>query len=156
MAREFTVQDVPSQPALAVRVTCPRSEIGQQLHVILPRVAQSAGRRGAGPAGAPFARYVGHEAGNVEMEAGFPTTSPQQADGDIHPITLGGCKAARLTYMGHYDGLSAFWDQVMGDLPAAGWSVAGPPWEVYVTDPGAEPDPGKWITEIYVPVRKAQ
>ena len=28
----------------------------------------------------------------------------------------------------------------------------GPSWEVYVTDPGAEPDTSKWQTDIYFPV----
>jgi effector-binding domain-containing protein len=30
--------------------------------------------------------------------------------------------------------------------------VAGSPWEVYATDPGAEPDVSKWVTEVYYPL----
>ena len=33
-----------------------------------------------------------------------------------------------------------------------GLEPAGVPWEVYVTDPGAEPDPSKWRTDLYFPV----
>ena len=29
----------------------------------------------------------------------------------------------------------------------------GPPYEVYITDPGQEPDPTKWITELYWPIK---
>jgi AraC family transcriptional regulator len=34
-----------------------------------------------------------------------------------------------------------------------GLSVAGPPWETYLTDPGDHPDPATWETEIVQPVR---
>jgi hypothetical protein len=30
---------------------------------------------------------------------------------------------------------------------------AGPPWESYVTDPGQEPDPQKWRTQVFLPLQ---
>jgi len=33
-----------------------------------------------------------------------------------------------------------------------GLTQTGGPWEVYATDPGAEPDTSKWLTEIWFPV----
>jgi AraC family transcriptional regulator len=38
-------------------------------------------------------------------------------------------------------------------MKSQGLEPAGAPWEVYVTDPGAEPDPSKWRTDIFFPVR---
>ena len=38
-------------------------------------------------------------------------------------------------------------------MESEGLEGAGAPWEVYVTDPGAEPDQSKWRTEIFFPVR---
>ncbi len=35
-------------------------------------------------------------------------------------------------------------------LPENGLQSSGPAWEVYVTDPGDEPDPGKWRTEVVI------
>lgn len=35
----------------------------------------------------------------------------------------------------------------------AALEAAGAPWEVYVTDPGAEPDQSKWRTDIFFPLR---
>jgi len=36
----------------------------------------------------------------------------------------------------------------------AGDRAAGPFWESYVTNPREEPDSSKWITEIFLPLRK--
>ena len=41
------------------------------------------------------------------------------------------------------------------ELTADGHAVAGPPWEVYVTDPGEVPDPAAWRTEVVHPIREA-
>ena len=38
-------------------------------------------------------------------------------------------------------------------IRAENLSVAGPPWETYLTDPGDHPDPETWETEIVHPVR---
>jgi hypothetical protein len=31
-------------------------------------------------------------------------------------------------------------------------TIAGPPWETYLTDPGEHPDPETWETEIVQPI----
>jgi len=33
-----------------------------------------------------------------------------------------------------------------------GRSVGGPPWEIYLTDPGERPDPQTWETQIILPL----
>ena len=38
-------------------------------------------------------------------------------------------------------------------MKSEGLEAGGAPWEVYVTDPGAEPDKSKWRTDIFFPVR---
>jgi AraC family transcriptional regulator len=32
-------------------------------------------------------------------------------------------------------------------------NIAGAPWEVYVTDPGVEPDSSKWYTQVIYPIQ---
>jgi effector-binding domain-containing protein len=38
-------------------------------------------------------------------------------------------------------------------MKANGKIAAGAPWEVYVTDPSAEKDTTKWLTEVIYPVK---
>lgn len=38
-------------------------------------------------------------------------------------------------------------------LAAHGLEKAGPPREIYVTDPGEVPDPAQWKTQLVWPVR---
>jgi effector-binding domain-containing protein len=38
-------------------------------------------------------------------------------------------------------------------LEENGKAQAGPIWEVYWTDPGQEPDPSRWKTELILPIR---
>ena len=55
--------------------------------------------------------------------------------------------------MGAYDSLPQTWSALTAWMSAHGLEPAGAPWEVYVTDPGAEPDTSKWRTDIFFPVR---
>jgi len=60
--------------------------------------------------------------------------------------------AAKVVYMGNYDDLGRAHyaiDEWMQDNER---EIGGSPWEMYVTDPGVEPDTSKWITEIFYPL----
>jgi AraC family transcriptional regulator len=61
-----------------------------------------------------------------------------------HPPTL--------PHSPYYDGLNEANAAVYAWIQEQGLVVAGPPWEVYVTDPGEVPDPQDWRTEIFWPV----
>jgi effector-binding domain-containing protein len=56
------------------------------------------------------------------------------------------------THLGPYDQLRAAYRALGLWLVEQGFKMAGPPWEFYWTDPGAEPDPNRWRTEIIWPV----
>ncbi len=60
--------------------------------------------------------------------------------------------AMKLTYLGPYESLNSAHKYLFATAGEKGYTPAGSPWELYVTDPGSEPDPSKWITEIYLPV----
>ena len=49
--------------------------------------------------------------------------------------------------MGPYDALRQTWAALTEWMSSQGLQPAGAPWEVYVTDPGAEPD----IIEVAAP-----
>lgn len=62
-------------------------------------------------------------------------------------------KVLKATHMGSYESVGSTWDALMAKVASGNYTENGYPWEVYVTDPGQEPDTTKWITEIYMPVK---
>lgn len=58
----------------------------------------------------------------------------------------------KVVHIGPYENTGAAHEFVYAYVGDNGYEMSGSPWEVYVTDPGEEPDPNKWITEIYYPV----
>jgi effector-binding domain-containing protein len=104
------------------------------------------------PVGPPFARYT-FLADTVAVEAGFPVAGEIAGDGLVEPSALPGGTAAVIVHMGGYEDLDKAYAAVHDWLDAHGHVPAGPHWEVYVTDPTAEPDPHRWRTDIVVPYR---
>lgn len=56
------------------------------------------------------------------------------------------------SFYGPYEGTGAVHYAIDDYAKANALQISGSPWEVYVTDPGEEPDTTKWLTEIYYPV----
>ena len=53
-------------------------------------------------------------------------------------------------HYGPYEQVSAAYTEAMTWLAARGKEMMPPTVEEYVTDPGSEPDPAKWLTRVYV------
>lgn len=101
--------------------------------------------------GAPFARY--HSYGDtVDLEAGVMVVAPIVPDGNVTPSELPAGPAAIAVHAGPYESLGATYDAIELWLTATGHEASGGPWELYITDPSAEPDPTKWLTEVIFPL----
>jgi len=90
--------------------------------------------------------------GDLDYEAGVGLPRPAAAGhGRAVPIEL---PAARSPSPARrpYETLDQTYGALMGWIAEQGRSVAGPMWEVYWSDPGAEPDPTRWRTEVIIPV----
>ena len=100
----------------------------------------------------PFAIYHSMDGDMVDFECGIPTVSPMESVGRAQAGGLPGGTVATVTHMGPYDALRQTWAALTEWMSSQGLQPAGAPWEVYVTDPGAEPDQSKWRTDIFFPV----
>ena len=83
----------------------------------------------------------------------MPVAAPLDGSGRIQASELPAGTVATVTHMGPYDALPQAWSALTEWMEAQGLEPAGAPWEVYMTDPGAEPDQSKWRTDIFFPVR---
>jgi len=114
---------------------------------------------GVAPAGPPFIRYlvIDMEAG-LELELGVPVASAVQGSGRVRPGVIPAGTYATLRHVGPYDGLMASnaallrWAQQQGIALDTWETDRGDAWrgrfEHYLTDPSAEPDPGKLETDV--------
>jgi effector-binding domain-containing protein len=55
-------------------------------------------------------------------------------------------------HRGPYDTLHEAYAAIEEWMKGEDLTPAGPPWEVYITDPTAVQDPTEWETEVYWPV----
>ncbi|HEU4421497.1 MAG TPA: GyrI-like domain-containing protein [Pilimelia sp.] len=112
-------------------------------------------RSGVAPTGAPFARIAMLD-GTVAAEAGFPVGREIAGDDLVEPSMLPEGHAVTLTHMGPYEEVERAYEAAHRWLDSHGYEPAGPHWEVYYTDPTAEPDPTRWRTDVVVPYRVGQ
>lgn len=88
-----------------------------------------------------FGNEWDEDAGTYEMEIGIPVVEGGKS--------FGGGSAVKASYYGPYEGSGAAHEAVATYMAIKGYMPVAAPWEVYVTDPGEEPDPAKWLTEVY-------
>jgi len=140
-----------SHHTAAVRETVTQDGLTEALGHMFQSVKEALSRQGVEPDGSPFARY--HTFGEeIDLEAGVVVSSAIQPDGVVKPGELPAGPAAIAVHAGPYEGLAATYDAIDRWIKGTGRTASGGPWEIYLTDPSAEPDPTKWLTEIIWPV----
>ncbi len=152
---EISPRTTKAQPTAVMTATLPVTAIGSWLASVYGTLASVITAHGAYPAGPPFARYHRLDGDKFAVEAGFPVSAPIDADGDVRPSQLPGGPAAVVTYTGPYEQMASAYEALASWVASHGSEPAGDPWEVYLTDPGSEPDPAAWRTEIIQPYRAA-
>ena len=142
---------VEPQPVLSQRFAVAPDQLGSKLAEVLPAVFGYAASGAATIAGQPFARYHGMGP-TFDIEAGLPVATAAEGKGDIVASELPGGSAATTVHTGPYERLNEAHEALQAWATANGLEPSGAPWEVYITDPGAEPDPNKWETRVYLPL----
>lgn len=122
--------------------------IGEAIGEIEARMTEA----GVELAGPPFARYLSLSPTRIEAEIGCPVWRPAPHVGRVYPGQLPGGRVASIIHVGPYDTLEDTYTRLTAWLADAGIQGSGPMWEVYWTDPVAEPDPATWRTEILIPL----
>ena len=138
------------QPVVCVRTSA--SDVGSVLPRLLPAALAWVGEHGGEAAGAPIVRYLKVAPGAFEIEAGYPTTAPMKASGDIVAFELPGGDIAVAEHRGPYNTLGETAAALVEYVRSQGRSVAGPYWESYVANPSTVSGPTKLVTEVCIPL----
>jgi AraC family transcriptional regulator len=153
MGLDVEIREIDPQPFMAIQFNSSQSELGQHFGEVLPAAFGHVMGQGAEPAGMPVAQYLHVDLDNMEVLAGVPVTEPLPESDRVKNGTLPGGRVAVTRHVGPYDTLGETWRGLESWIAENGREGNGAPWESYVTDPGSEPDPSKWVTEIYWPIK---
>lgn len=153
MDPRIEMRPIDAQPILAIRVAARQDELPAMMGALFEEVYACIERSGQAPAGMPLALYHSMEGGSVDFACGMPVAAPLPGEGRVEAGELAAGTVVTATHMGPYDTLGETWEAVAAWVASHDLQPAGAPWEVYQTDPGAEPDTSKWRTDIFFPVR---
>ena len=146
---EIETRTLAEQDTAVEFATLRVADIGPWLASAFNEVASYLGRKGAGPAGMPFARFHPTGDDHFEVEAGFPASTPTSGEGEVEPSELPGGLAAVTVHVGPYDTMEPAYAALRTWVRAHGGEPAGDAWEVYFSGPDA--DPSSWRTEVVQP-----
>ncbi|MHB8868984.1 MAG: MerR family transcriptional regulator [Thermoleophilia bacterium] len=162
MPYEVKLQEVQPQPIAALRYRIPPADISSVFGPALGQVFAHIGRAGGAPIGPPLAAYHTFDEDTVDFEVGIPIVAPipeEPGSGGpsiptVHNFELPGGLVATTIHIGSYDGLETAWAAIMGWIQEHGHEAGDLVcWETYLTDPESEPDPARWQTQLFVPLK---
>ena len=158
MATAAEIIERPGQPYVAVKARVTMKTISA-IADRFPEVFGWLGARGIAPAGPPFLKYdMIDMARELEIEAGVPVAAPADGDGAVFSAVLPAGRYATLTHVGHPSGLYDATARLLRWASEQGLAFdmserdGAEQWagrlEIYLTDPGQEPDMDKWETRL--------
>ena len=153
MSPEFNTTEIEPQPILSIRASAKTGDIAAVIGPLFGEVFNYIQQTGNHPVGMPLTIYHSMGEKEVDLECGLPVATSIAGTDRIRSSDLPGGTAATVTHIGPYSTLRLTWDALIRWMDSQGLQPASAPWEVYVTDPGADPDQSSWRTDIFFPVR---
>ncbi|MBN1338520.1 MAG: SRPBCC family protein [Bacteroidales bacterium] len=142
------------QLALSIKSTVTMENMPQKMDELFGKITETIEKYKMEMAGSAFSLW--HEwnpEGESIMECGIPVKKAGKLTGEAKMIRTYGGKAVMAIHYGTYETSDQTWYALDNYLKEKSYKMAGAPWEVYVVGPNTEPDPAKWVTEIYYPVK---
>ena len=155
MPYEVQVKEVPAQHVAVVRRHTSLATVGQVITRGFTELGQAVGMAGVPMVGPPFVIMddVIDEDTDGDIELAFLLAAPFRDSGDVHGEELPAATVAWTIHRGPYDEVGPAYHTVTGWIQEHGHEIAGPPREIYLSDPGKTPDPADYLTEVQFPIR---
>ncbi len=152
MSHEVRIVQLPARRVAALRANASSAELGEKFAELFPAVFGHLTEQGVSEFGAVCAVYHTMDAEQMELSAGIEIGPEVEPASPLEVVELEAGEAAQVDHFGPYDQLYQAHEAVMPFLTAQGRSPARGPIERYITDPEAEPDASKWLTEVIWPL----
>ena len=154
MPYEVVVKDLPAQHVAVVREHTAMATIGEDIAGGFATLGAAVGKAGATMTGAPFLvmHDVIDEETSGDIELCFPLAGAFEGEGEVRGEELPAVTVASTIHRGPSDEVGPAYHTLTGWIQEHGHEVAGPPREVYLTDPQETPDPADYLTEVEFPI----
>jgi effector-binding domain-containing protein len=155
MSYEIHMREAAPQQAASIRARVVWAELGPFIGGAIGEICAVAGDQGVRFAGPPMAIYHCAEAEEAELdvEVAMPIAEAVEAAGRVGPTTIAGGLVATTLHAGRYEDVGSAYRALAEWVQEHGHETAGPPREVYLTDPDEVGDPGANRTEIIWPIK---
>ena len=151
--REYIVliDDVQEFNFASIQETVPHIDISLRMGEMYGNIGVFLAKNEAEMAGMPYSRYHLMKEDEIDLECGIPTIELVESSNEILTGIFPKTRCVTVDYYGDYQNLQEG-HTAQQWMEKRGIELAGPPMEFYLTDPGAEPDPTKWLTKICYPI----
>jgi effector-binding domain-containing protein len=155
MPYEVQVKKVPAQHVAAVNKHTSIATIGRDIQEGMAAIWAAIAPKGIQVSGPPF--LLMHDAIDEEtggdIEVCVPVPEPFAGEDGVYGREVEATTAATTVHRGPYDEVGPAYHMLTGWVQEHGHEIAGPPREVYLTDPQETSDPADYLTEIQFPIR---
>ena len=153
MTLDVQVVQLPTQFLAAFREQVATADLAEAFARMFPGAYEQMQREGAPEMGVPTAVYHSMDSERADMSAGLEVGAGYAPEPPLAVLELPAGEAAKVDYYGPYEALSTAYEAIMAWSAENGRELSAEPRERYLTDPGAEPDPAKWLTEVIWPLK---
>lgn len=142
-----------AQPYIYILDSCSAANISATLGSLFGEIYQSLARKGVMPISQPFARYISfpNQAGDedkVVIKAGAFMEAAIETDGRIQLAYSNTGNTLQASHFGPYESVSITHDAMHAYCNENNLKTNGSAYEMYITDPGLEPNPANWETKV--------
>jgi effector-binding domain-containing protein len=155
MTYEIHLRQTQPQQAASIRGPVAWENLGPYIGEAIGEICRVVPEQGVRFAGPPLAIYhfADAEEAELDVEIAMPVAEPIEPAGRVVAATVPGGLVAATMHAGRYEEVGSAYRALAEWVQEHGHETAGPPREIYITDPGQVTDPGALRTEIVWPVK---
>jgi effector-binding domain-containing protein len=141
----------PDQPALTIRTRTSVDRLPMLIGQGYGRIGAYLGSLGEHPANVPFVAYHNMDMADLDVELGFPVSSPLPGNEDIQYAPVPGGLRAFCMYLGPYSQMAPVYGELAAWILASGFTSLGTAYEHYFNGPDTPEE--QLLTQIVMPVK---
>jgi effector-binding domain-containing protein len=142
------VVETAEQLTANLHITVPRERIREVMGPGIKEVHSAIAAQGLVPAGPWFTHHFQTPNETFDFDICIPVGSTLKPVGEVRPGQWPAMKVVRTVYRGPYEQLIDGWSEFRTWLDSQNCKTAPDIWERYLVDPGSNPDPSAWRTEL--------
>jgi len=150
---EIIDYEIPAQIILSIRDTASSETVSSKLTSMFNKLSDFLKSRSLSPTGAPMTIFHSFTNGNFDIEACMPIKSVLKVPEGFSCYEKENQKAVMIQYIGNYKFINRAYTALQTYVADRGLQLAGPPLEIYVTNPSLNADTNTWQTNVLYPVK---